>query len=92
MRLKKVALRECTDCGFPVSGGGNRHAVGHCVPGERHGERWRRRKSQDKARRQHQADMAGVVRGVSVAGTGKPSASSGEKAGVKKTVEVRKEA
>ncbi len=86
LRLKKVALRNCVDCGFPVSGGGNRHAADRHVIHGRRGERWVHRRSREKARKQRAADMAGIVRGVSVAGTGKPSASSGEKAGVKKGV------
>lgn len=86
LKLKKVMMRNCVDCGYPVSGGGNRHAADRHVIRSRQGERWLHRRSREKARKQRASDMVGIVRGVAVAGTGKPSASSGEKAGVKKGV------
>lgn len=87
--LKKVRLKNCVDCGFLVSGGGDRHAANrHVIRGKR-GERHRHRKALAAARARRAADMAGIVRGVSVAGTGKPSASSDQKAGVKKIMERR---
>lgn len=69
LRLKKVGLKKCVDCGFPVSGGGNRHAADRHVIRDRRGERWVHRRSREKARKQRAADMAGIDRGAAVAGT-----------------------
>lgn len=66
---------------------GRMHGPSQCPPppGER-GEHRRLKRLHKKHNRQIARDMAGIVRGVAVAGTGKPSASSGEKAGVKNKV------
>lgn len=85
LKLKKVALRNCVDCGYSVSGGGNRHAADRHVISGRRGERWLHRKSREKARKQRAADMDGIVRGVSVAGVGGSKAAS-HRRGKKATV------
>lgn len=64
---------------------GHMHGSSQCPPlaGER-GDHRRLKRLRKKHAKQAAKDMAGTVRGVSVAGTGKPSASSDKKAGVKK--------
>lgn len=89
LKLKRVRLKDCVECGFPVSGGGNIHAVGHHVVRVRNGERWRHRKSREKARKQLVADMAGVIRGVAVKGTSGSKAAT-HRAGRKLSVSVKK--
>ena len=61
---------------------GHMHGPSQCppVPGE-HGEHKRRKRLRHQ-KSLHEAEFA-TKRGEAVAGTGKPSASSGEKAGVK---------
>jgi len=58
------------------------HGPSQCPPppGE-HGDHRRLKRLRKKHNRQIARDMAGTVRGVAVAGTGKPSASSDKKAG-----------
>lgn len=67
------------------------HGPSQCppAPGER-GDHRRLKRLRKKHSKQVAKDMAGTVRGVSVAGTGKPSASSDKKAGVKDKIGVRK--
>ena len=61
------------------------HGPSQCPPpvGE-HGDHRRRKRLRKRNSKKAAKFMAGTVRGVSVAGTGKPSASSDKKAGVKK--------
>lgn len=83
LRLKKVALRNCIDCGYPVSGGGNRHAADRHVLSGRRGERWLHRNAREKARKERAADMYGIVRGVAAVGVGGSKAASHRKGRVK---------
>lgn len=67
LRLKKVSMRNCIECGFPVSGGGNRHAADwHVIRGKR-GDR------KHSLSAKVNTEMKALVfdaRGVSVAGVG----------------------
>lgn len=71
--MKKVSMRNCVDCGFPVSGGGNRHAADRCVPRGKRGDRYHSLSPKpEKALPMLTTD----VRGVAVAGVGGNQAKS----------------
>ncbi len=63
-------------CGFPVSGGGNQHALNHCPPRGRQGEHYR-----NKTRRKHRQENL-PQRGIAVGGIIK--GGKHKKAGAKK--------
>lgn len=66
-------VSKCVNCGFRVGSGGDRHRVGFCPPKSGiYGEHRRRKLLAARARQQQEV----AIRGVTVAGTGKPSASS----------------
>ncbi len=84
--IKKVTMKNCEECGFPVSGGGNRHAAGRHVPRGKRGDRYRSLYAKRETRIVAQSFD---TRGVSVAGVGGSKAAShrmGKKAATKKVV------
>lgn len=66
---------------------GHMHGPSQCPPppGER-GDHRRLKRLRKKHNKQVAKDMAGTIRGVAIAGTGKPSTSSDQKAGVKNKI------
>ena len=69
-----ASKNDCVFCGFPVGKGGDRHKKGHCPPMPKPGKnRFSRKRAIARKKRE---GMVHVVRGMPVAGTGKPAASS----------------
>lgn len=66
--MKKVRMNKCVDCGFTVSGGGNRHAADRCVPRGKRGDRYH--SLSPKKEGPVMATLTFDARGVSVAGVG----------------------
>ncbi|MBI2039049.1 MAG: hypothetical protein HYT22_02110 [Candidatus Niyogibacteria bacterium] len=73
--MKRSVKKRCVHCGFPVSGGGDRHAKNACPPSKNIAHTQRQRRLRRNAKRHA---LALEKRGAPVVGTGRPK--GGQKA------------